>query len=380
MTEEIFNRAIVREKAIWPFFLYDTSEIESTKIIVFGLYANTYLLGHAYLESIETEELQKLVDTYNSSMAELSMHEQNLVLEIASKKYLKVIEIQIKDNALITKTRQLAADDQEYEAKLAALEVDREAVITKQSEVTLAIDRANNKINLLKAKVQLERLAQEYVALEITQKELTESRTQIKLLYAQQKALEIQLNIASIGFQIAEAEASKSGVKVGIANYKARTATTNMVTDRLDVATAQAASAVAEEAIQNVKTALVNSRGTLVSAETIDVVNLEAQEANLQEAQITEQDARHQSIVQGYSDSTALSLESANIAGRKSASDTIIAEQQKNSQITIADKHASVPPRRSIAASKAKNAAIDAAKILATADITTSLTHEIGSI
>lgn len=379
MGEAVYNRAMVREKTIWPSFLYGMPGIESTKTMIFGLYANTYLLGHNYLEDIEDEELQRLIDVYDSNMAELSMEEQGLVLEIASKKYVKTIEIQIKNNALVTKGQQLNADEQEYEAKLAALEVDRDALETKQAQIALAIDRAENKNKILVSKINLEGLAQQYVDVEIAQKELEAGKAVLKLLYAELRGTEIQLDIANVSLQISEAEASKSGIDVDIANYKARTAITNLVSDRLSVATAEASAVAKEVTLYSQRRSLVDARGTVVSNETSDINSLTGLESSLEAAQKSEQTARHQAITQGYTDSTILSTGRTTIAASKSSSDIAIGTERMASQITIGTTRATMPPTRCRAASTTATAAIDAAEILATADITTSLTHEIGS-
>lgn len=379
MSQEIYSRAMIREQSIWPSFLYGMPGNESTKTVIFGLYANTYLLGHNYLEDIEEEELQRLIDVYDSNMAELNMDEQSLVLEIASIKYIKAIEIQIKNNVLVTKTQQLNADEQEYEAKLAALEVDRDALKTKQAQVTLAIDRAVLKNKILVSKINLEELAQQYVNVEIAQKELEVGRAGLKLLRAELRGIEIQLDIANVSLQIADAEASKSGIDVDIANYKARTAMTDLVSERLEVAMAEASATAKEVTLGTLRKTLVDQRGANITNETFDINGLVAQESVLKTAQIGEDTARHQAIEQGYSDAESLSGLRASIAGTKSSSDIIIGSKRRASQIVIAGDHASVPSRRAAAASTTATAAINAAKTLATADIVTSLTHEIGS-
>jgi hypothetical protein len=379
MGEAIYDRAVIREKAIWPSFLYGMPGIESTKTIIFGLYANTYLLGHNYLKDIEEEELQRIIDVYDSNMAELSMEEQSLVLEIASKKYVKAIEIQIKNNALITKGQQLNADRQEYQAKLLALEVDQNALETKQAQVTLAIDKAELKNKILVSKINLEGLAQQYVDVEITQKELEAGRAVLKLLYAERRGTEIQLDIANVSLQISEAEASKSGIDIDIANYKARTAITNLAFGRLSVATAEAKAVAKEVAIYGQREALVDARGTVVSNETSDINSLAGLESGLEGVQKAEQTARHQAITQGYADSVTLSTGRTTIAASKSGSDIAIGAESMTSQIAIGTTRATIPPRRCSAAATTATAAIDAARTLATAKITTSLTHEIGS-
>lgn len=225
MSEELYNRAMIREQSIWPSFLYNLPEAESTKAIIFGLYANAYLLGHNYLRDIEAEELQRLVDVYDSNMSELDMHNQNLVLEIASKKYIKAIEIQIKNNILNTKTQQLNAAEREYDAKLEALDVDQKALETKRAQIELARDRAELKNKDLTARITLEELAQNYVAVEISKKELEVSRENLKQLTAGLRGIEIQIEITNVACQITELEASKSGYIADNATMETQIAT-----------------------------------------------------------------------------------------------------------------------------------------------------------
>lgn len=381
MSEEVYSRAIVREQTIWTPFLYGVpeTEIEDVKTIIFGLYANTYLLGHNYLEDIEAEELQRLVDAYDSNMAELSAEEQLLVLRIASDKYVKAIEIQIKNNVLNTKARQLDANEQEYEAKLAALVVDQEALATKQKQVVLAIDRAELKNKMLVSKIQLESLAQKYVEVEIAEKELAAEQAELRVLYVELRGLEIQMSIANVALQIAEAEASKSQITVDIANYKVRAAMIDLVNDRLTIAIAQAAIAAAEEAVNTARESLVNSKGDLVTIDTENIEGLVLLEAFLEEAQKGVTSARTDNTIQGYTDRESVSAGRVINTNTKEATNIEIGAAHLVSQLLIANGNAAVPLARIFATRKVKIAAVRAAEILATAEITTHLTHQIGS-
>ena len=84
MTDIIYERASAREATIWNPFQYNgpfdaAQEVERT--ILFGLYANTYLHGHHYLQEIETEDLLRLVGAYNASIARISNDEAQTVLD-----------------------------------------------------------------------------------------------------------------------------------------------------------------------------------------------------------------------------------------------------------------------------------------------------------
>lgn len=381
MSEEIYNRATIREKAIWPSFLYGMPGVEAVKAIVFGLYANTYLLGHNYLEDIETEELQRLVDVYDSNMAELDVDEQNLVLKIASQRYLKTIELQIKNNALTTKTQQLNADKQEYDAKLAALDVDQEALNTKRTQIELERDRAELKNRDLEARIKLEELAQDYVAVEISQKQLEAARAELRVLTTALKGLEIQVSIANVSLQITQAEVSKSQIDADIAGIDARIASENLSPKRLEVDRAEFDAMQYE--VDNVaaqRIELIEVKGDIIEDDITNTEILESKEVEIETAQTSEQNARKDSTLAGFDDRKSMSEVEMGQSEYADSLDIGIAGNRRESQKTIETKKTELPLARRSAASTNRDAAIDAARTLATADITTSLTHEIGSI
>lgn len=380
MSEAIYNRAMVREKAIWPSFLYGMPGVESTKVIVFGLYANTYLLGHNYLEDIETEELQRLVDVYNSNMVGLAADEQSLVLEIASKRYLKIIEIQIKNNALVTKTQQLNADEQEYNAKLAALDVDQEALNTKRIQIELERDRAELKNRDLEARIKLEELAQDYVAVEISQKQLEAARAELRVLITALKGLEIQVSIANISLQITQAEVSKSQIDADIAGIDARIASKNLSSKRLEIDQAELDAMQYE--VDNVvaqRVELIGAKGDIIENETGNVESLELKEGEIETAQTSEQNARKASAIAGFDDKKSMSEVEKDQSDHDDDLDIEIAGERKVSHSATTTKRTDIPRARTGAAATRKSAAIAAAKTMATANITSTLTHEIGS-
>jgi len=84
MTATIYERGMTRERAIWNPFQYNgpfNAAHEIERSILFGLYANTYLYGHAYLQEIEAEDLQRLLDTYNAAIAGITNDEAKLALK-----------------------------------------------------------------------------------------------------------------------------------------------------------------------------------------------------------------------------------------------------------------------------------------------------------
>ena len=75
---QIYDRQSVREQTIWPVFVFNGpfgTIHEEERTILFGIYANTYLHGYNYLNAITVEDLQRLLDTYNASIAQITNEE-----------------------------------------------------------------------------------------------------------------------------------------------------------------------------------------------------------------------------------------------------------------------------------------------------------------
>lgn len=380
MSEEIYDRAMVRELSIWPSFCYGIQGDGTVKAIVFGLYANSYLLGHNYLKDIEAEELQRLIDAYDSNMAELDMEDQTLVLQIASDRYTKAIDLQIKTNALSTKGQKLNADEQEYTAKLAALDVDIEALNTKRSQIELARDRAELKNQDLEAKIQLEELARDYIAVDITQKQLEVSRTELKILMAAIRGIDIQLDIANTSLQITMAEISKAEISADIAGINSRAANYGLEPQRLAVDQAEYDAAEDEATLMPAaRISLKSVHASSLATQINDIAVLEGMESSIQTSQIAERVARSSSAMAGYDDQGMLAETGKTQSEYDDNLDIDVAGDRSASQQTIETKQTELPTARTSAAATAKTAAIDAAKTMAAANIVTSLTHQIGS-
>ncbi len=382
MGTSIYNRAMVRENTIWPSFLYGlpNTDIEATKAIIFGLYANTYKHGHNYLEDIEAEELQRLVDIYETSISELDMEEQSLVLEIAAKRYIKAIEIQIKDEVLATKTNRFAMEEDELTAKIAAFTADEEAIATKQAQLELLKDKAVIRNTELEAKIVAEQAEQSYVALEISEKILEDSRQELKILLAGLRGLEIQSDITNTSLQIAETEASKSKIGTDIAIIEARTAEKDLVAKRLEVDEAEFDAY--EYEIDNVadkRIELIEERGDIIEAETVHNSTLETKETGLETVQIGEQNARKDSNKEGFDNRSSLAEVEKSQRGYDDDVDKNIALDYETSRGGIATKRTELPAERKLAASTSKDAAIEAAETIAASDITSTVTHTIGA-
>jgi multidrug resistance efflux pump len=179
---------------------------EAEREILFGLYSNSYLHGHNYLTAIAYEDLLRLLDNYNNSMAKITNDEAMLVLDIAAKRYVERIEHQIHAAWVVTKRQELDNLNAEYDAKIDALEADEYALETKRQELELARDKAQQRIEELQIQIELEGINAQMVDIEIAEQQLRAARADLELLNAQIEGLNIQLAIAQAGIDLVNAE------------------------------------------------------------------------------------------------------------------------------------------------------------------------------
>lgn len=216
MTDVIYERGVAREAAIWGVFQYNgpfSSEQSDNRTTIFGLYANTYLHGHNYLSEIEAEDLQKLVDAYNANIAKLTNDEAMLVLEIAAKRYEETIKNQIHADQMETYQDKIDALNDEYDAKLAALDADQAAINTMIKRISIQQQKMNQRVRELEIQEQTEEANQSMADLEVTREELRSARADLELIESGLRALDIQLAItntridySNTELQITEAE------------------------------------------------------------------------------------------------------------------------------------------------------------------------------
>jgi chromosome segregation ATPase len=223
----IYERATARESSVWNPFHYNgpfSTLHASERDTVFGLYAGTYLHGMGYLQAIQSEDLQRLVDAYDANMAVLTNEEAQLVLEISAKRYLEGVEAALHDSKMQVEAHKIDALNDEYDAKMEALSADEAALETKRYEIEVKRDEIQARITELKAAIQIEDVNQEMVGLDISQKELEKARVDLEIVEAGLRGLDIQLSITQTGIemantdvQIADAENRASEVDLQIA-------------------------------------------------------------------------------------------------------------------------------------------------------------------
>lgn len=233
MTATIYERGQRRESNIWSPFLWNgpfSAVHDAERAVMYGIYAYTYLQGHNYLVEIETEDLARLVDTYNSNIAGITTDEAKLVIEVAGKRYLQSIESLLHIEKKAAREREIDALDDEYDARIEALEADRDAIATKEAEVQLAIDRTALKIEQLEIDTEIEGVKQSLIDVEIAEKEIEALRVDLRILEVGLEGLNIQLAITQVALdmtntdlQIVNAENDEAEMDVRISEVGIQT-------------------------------------------------------------------------------------------------------------------------------------------------------------
>ena len=384
MAASIYSRAEARERTIWPSFVYNTifpAVATVDRAIIFGLYAGTYKHGHNYLSDIETEDLQRLVDAYDNNMSHLDMEEQSLVLDIAAKRYVFNVDLLIVQEKLVTKRHKFDADEQELDARIEALEADREELETLRLKITIAQELAENKVKELEAAISLEIVNGEYVDLEIAEKQLAAARAELKVLTTAMHGLEIQLSIVETSLNIVEAEVSKSQLKADMAGIDARIADAGLAGERLEIE--QEELAAMEYEINNLydkKIELIESGNEIIEAEiagveTDQVKQLALYTENLGKMIATlvakKQENDNQEMSAGIKKDISLSGNTLN---------KLLALNDKLSFLNEATKRTKSDIARQLTYLYHYLNAVNVAEMLAASDITNTLTHEISGV
>jgi len=383
MTEELFNRGTNRERSIWDPFVYNgpfSTQMTADRSIIFGLYAACYTHGFNYLNDISAEDLLKLLDVYNANTSALDNEGQILVLEIAAKEYVKTIELQIKEMALKTKRKKIAADETATDIKIDALEADRAELTTKQIQIDMAIEDANLKIQELEQRIDLESINQQLIAVEITQKEIEALRTEQRILLAAQEALAIQLAIVEIGIEEARINVQVKENQADIARIHADIAARGLTEDELEIDQTELNTMeylttdvwAARQVLQQARKDTIGNVITDVDTHITEAVSLNT--ARLQEA--IERIAARKAALDDTLNSTYMTQ---NIHQADDDTRETIASFDAASRREIAVKRTEIQTERRSNALWAAYSAIEAAKYLASADIVNTLTHQLGS-
>lgn len=382
MSDEARARHATREVRIWrPFacsFPFTSTETEE-RIVIFGLYANTYLNGQSYLKQIEDAELENLLTDYNTRISGLTVQGQIVVADIVSKRYLAGIDKLIHDQKMETGREKIATDSAIAEAKYAALESDRAALETMSAKVAASIQKNNARITELEAQISIEGINYTLVEQDIAEKELQSLRIDNRKLDVANEIIRIQIQTVRTATELLDIEVQKARTEINISDTERAIAKIGLLADDLIIEKAQ--TAIIESEIPVSK-----SRVTLAQAKYDDA------DAELTYIQTTLMD-NEDTIRRNKEDLLTLRANIKKSALDRSESEKLLANENRrdlydlekdlatDDKINQADIDTNITIPKIAAGAvndwSRANAAIEVAEKVANAEIATQLTHVI---
>jgi len=382
MSDEARARHTTREARIWKPFSYSfpfTSTETEERIIIFGLYANTYLNGQSYLKQIEDAELENLLTDYNTRISGLTVQGQIVVADIVSKRYLAGIDKLIHDQKLETGREKIATDSAIADAKYAALESDRAALETMSAKVAASIQKNNARITELEAQISIEGINYTLVEQDIAEKELQSLRIDNRKLDVANEIIRIQIQTVRTATELLDIEVQKARTEINISDTERAIAKIGLLADDLIIEKAQ--TAIIESEIPVSK-----SRVTLAQAKYDDA------DAELTYIQTTLMD-NEDTIRRNKEDLLTLRANIKESALDRSESEKLLANENRrdlydlekdlatDDKINQADIDTNITIPKIAAGAvndwSRANAAIEVAEAVANAEIATQLTHVI---
>lgn len=264
--QAVLDRGLIRGRQIWPAFQYQYPGMLAAQIadrtVVFGVYSGAYLHGYNYLTDVTYETLAQMVLSYNQSMAELTADEQRAVIDVTAKRYIEDQNLTAKDAALLNKGRKVTQKTAEVDAKIAALESDREALATKVTELAVAKAKTGTLIKELEARIEEQVLESAQVEAEITRQQLIVQKANLDVIETGIRALEIQAQIADAAYRLASVSVRKVEMESDINRIE-------LDTVEVDVRAAQTEADTARLKTQKDTESLVESELTVAKAQTV---------------------------------------------------------------------------------------------------------------
>jgi len=377
----VYERAISRENRLWtPYaysFPFETAQV-TERVIVYGLYSGAYLNLHDYLSEIEAVELANLLNDYNAKIAELTTQEQIVVADIVSKRYLVGIDRLIHNQKLATKSAGITADDEGWDAKIAALSADQAALETLAAKVVVENEKTEARITELEAYIKIEGIKLSEVDIEIAEKEIQSSKADIEILNAVNAVLRIQTDtiiaatrLIDIDTEIARAKADISQTDASIAkigllafDLEREQAQTTIIEGERDLASARANLAVA-------KSGGMDSELTFYESTLPQQSNTEKEK--IREAMNQKDTVRHDKLDQEKGEKDL----SRDVRGNESKLGPKFAEADAIAQVAIDTQKLATMYSSSFDRNAKTVAAIQAEELLAAANILTTLKHYV---
>jgi chromosome segregation ATPase len=403
--QSVLDRGLVRGRSIWPAFKYQVPGLLAVHIseraVVFGIYSGAYLHGYSYLKEVTYETLAQMVLAYDQAMAELTADEQRSVIDVTAKRYIEEQNLAAKDAALRNKERKIEQKASEVNAKVDALESDRQALATKVTELEVAQSKANTLIKELKTKIEEQVLENAQVEAEITRQQLIAKKAELDVIETGIRALEIQAQIAeaayrlaSVGIKRTELESDIDRIALDTAEVDVRKAQTEADTARLktqketeSLAESELTVAQAETDAYRQETELLKGKGPLLDqrieaaeAEIADTIPKLAQVIEDEKnADLTAQESKNQHMIAEYENRTLGYKEKVKTSNALTDLEMDNHEAEGKMIEENADGRADYDSARVWANAEKIAGAEQAADIMAKANIVNTLTHQIGA-
>lgn len=389
-----FDNSQIRQTSIWtPFVHYgfynDIQEAE--RAVIFGLYSGGWRNDHGYLQGVSDVEMANILSDYTAKIAALTVDEQKVVADITARRYVAAIETLVHDAKMVTQLSKINADADEWTAKIAALSSDQAALETLRVKITAEIKKISSRILELQAYIQLEKsnlamvevdIAEKQVALsakdlELVTKALEESKRDIAILQAANEIAKIQLQIVEAGLELVDVDMKVARTEIDIAQTENQIARAGMSESELEVAIARTAAERADLETYDSRLTLAGQHVTAAGKELSGVQSALVDEAQMQQAKIDQAAARQVEQTQAISNQTEQRLfgiqerdVSAGLEKVISGKTNVAQADMDEDKIRAQDAHVS-------AARTARDAAIAAAELLATARVVSELKHFI---
>lgn len=376
-----FDRSIARESKIWTPFIY-SFPFDSTQTIdrttIFGLYSSAYLNRNKYLLEIETEDLANLLADYNTKMANLTNQEAIVVADIVSRRYVETVEKIIHDKKLETKRMGIEADEDIWDAKLAALASDTAALVTMAERVSSETQKTAAKITEIETYIEIEGIHLSEADIEISEKEIQSARVDLQKLGVTNDVLKIQIDTVKAAQELVDVDLRIARTKVDGAQIDRNINSIDLLDSELRIEQGRTQIAEAELNVAEARVALAQDRTDEVQAE-IDYLT-----GTLTE-QTEERAAKKIELMDlkqvGLNENLTIRRSEKSLANelRKDELDAELdmAGDDSLTQVAVDSERVSVMHTRAYNINRTVETKKEVAEIMATANIGTTLTHTI---
>ena len=376
-----FDRSIARESKIWTPFIYsfpfDATQT-TDRATIFGLYSSAYLNRNKYLLEIETEDLANLLADYNAKMADLTNQEAIVVANIVSRRYVETIEKTIHDKKMETKQLGIEADEDIWDAKVAALASDTAALATMAERVSSETQKTAAKITEIETYIEIEGIRLSEADIEIAEKEIQSSKVDLQKLGVTNDVLKIQIDTVKAAQELIDVDLRMARTKVDGAQIDRNINSIDLLDSELSIEQGRTQIAEAERDVAEARVTLAQDRTAEVQAE----IDYHTRTLTEQAEERTAKKIELMDLRQVGLDNNLTMRRSEKDLANELREDEVDAElamavDDTATQVEVDGNKTTVATQRGFNINEEVEARKAAAVIMATASIGTTLTHTI---